>query len=100
MDNQELVGMCRICGNDIDFATPDEPRICEDHWHCPNCGMGVEDTKTCKVACTLEHEEKTCKVHCYTCDLVFEPKEFERRVVLAWARDKRFEDLKFKDGRF
>lgn len=34
---------CLVCGKDTgaDVTDTDEPRICEEHWRCPKCGVGV-----------------------------------------------------------
>jgi hypothetical protein len=33
---------CLVCGKETDANSRIEPRICEEHWHCPKCGVGVE----------------------------------------------------------
>lgn len=63
--------LCIVCGKKV--SENDGPRVCDECWKCPECGVGVEgeDGDT-----GLVLDEDDCVV-CYACDASWDNKHFE-----------------------
>jgi hypothetical protein len=69
---------CLVCNKKIECDDDGEPRICDDHWKCPNCGAVAHPSDS---EDGLIYEPDEGFVNCYVCGKGWTVKEIERKIV-------------------
>lgn len=78
--------VCLICGKVIENHDTGDPRICEQCWKCPVCGVGFEfsiDSENDEISGGLwiDHSCDSTVVECCNCDRTWTSEQFERVVI-------------------